>query len=364
MRGNLLGGLLAFLLLLGVWILAALFLTSAAASPLEFPFNLKSELAADYQADPVGARIYGLRLSIVQGLGGGGEGQQQEPIPDSLKELMSQPVPSATPRPATPKPSQEPGAPTAEAPTATTVPTETPSLTPVPTLVPTVAPTFTATSGAVAMSEGDPECALLTFAGVWIDGHDDLRARVRNNNHSRAYLTATLFEWPDVPSPAYVDWLDFGTHYTYQNDYSSPTSSEGTWIWINPTSTKYWTAHFNAEPAEGIYGGFKVTLTFEYPGWGSCVLEGSAYKAQPPTLTPSLTKTPTRTRTPTSTRTPTPTKTNTPVASPSATWTTSPEAPTDTPVPPSDTPVPPTDTPVPSDTPEPPTDTPEPTATT
>ena len=350
-----LGGLLAFLFLLGVWIFAALHLTSAAASPLEFPFNLQSGLDADYQADPLGARIYELRLSIVQGLGAGGEDPQSAPIPDSLKEMMSQPVPSATPRPATPVPSEVPSqvlttSPTG-IPTATYAPTAAPSETP-PTLVPSQTPT----TGAAAMADPLLECPKLSITGVGIYSGEQVRASVRNNNQVRAYLTHTMFEWPDVPSPAYLDWMDFNRRYYNQDDYSSPTTSDGTWLSINRTSTRTWSADLDDEPAEGIYGGFKVILTFVYPGWGSCVIEGFTYKAQPPTLTPSLTKTPTLTRTPTPTRTPSPTRTPTPSntntptgVAPSATWTETPVTPTETP---SDTPAP-TDT----ETPVPPTDT-------
>jgi len=346
----LLGGLLAFLFLLGVWVLAALHLTSAAASPLEFPFNLQSGLEADYQADPLGARIYELRLSIVQGLGAGGGDQQSAPIPDSLKEMMSQPVPSATPRPATPVPSEVPAQASPQLPTQ--VPTATQDTTSVATGLPTdnpVAsqqPTTTPTTGAAAMAGPLPECSKLSITGVWIDNGEQIRASVRNNNQSRAYLTNTLFEWPDVPSPAYVDWMDFNNRYYNNNDYSSPTTAGGTWLSIHSTTTRIWSADFDDEPAEGLYGGFKVILTFEYPGWGSCVIESFTYRAQPPTPAPSPTKTPTRT--------PTPTKTDTPTGvAASATWTDTPatatEVPSETPAPTgTETPLPDTQTPLPA----------------
>ena len=337
-----LGGLLAFLFLLGVWVLAALHLTSAAASPLEFPFNLQSGLEADYQADPLGARIYELRLSIVQGLGVGGGDQQSAPIPDSLKEMMSQPVPSATPRPATPVPSEVSTQLPTQEPTATPAVTSGPTGLPTDIPVASLQPSTTPTAGAAAMADPQPECSKLSITGVWISNGDQIRASVRNNSQSRAYLTHTAFEWPDVPSPAYVDWMDFNTRYYNNNDYSSPTTSDGTWLSLNKTSTRTWSADFDDEPAEGLYGGFKVILTFEYPGWGSCVIESFTYKAQPPTLTPSLTKTPTLTRTPT------PTKTNTPGPAPSATWTDTPATATEVP---SETPSPTdTETPVPTDT--------------
>jgi hypothetical protein len=199
------------------------------------------------------------------------------------------------------------------------------------------------------MADPLPECSKLSITGVWIYNGEQIRASVRNNNQTRAYLTHTVFEWPDVPSPAYVDWMDFSTRYYNQDDYSSPTISDGTWLSINRTSTRTWSADLDDEPAEGLYGGFKVILTFEYPGWGSCVIEGFTYKAQSPTLTPSLTKTPTLTRTPTPTRTPTLSSTNTPTGvAPSATWTETPVTPTAIP---SDTPAPTdTETPVPTDT--------------
>jgi len=345
LRSSVLGGLLAFLFLLSVWVFAALHLTSAAASPLEFPFNLQSGLDADYQADPLGARIYELRLSIVQGLGAGGGDPQSASIPDSLKEMMSQPVPSATPRPATLEPSEVPTQASTQMPTQ--LPTATQDTTSVPTGLPTntpaasLQPSPTSTTGAAAMADPLPECSKLSITGVWIYNGEQVRALVRNNNQTRAYLTQTLFEWPDVPSPAYVDWMDFNSRYYNQDDYSSPTISGGTWLSISRTSTRTWSADLDDEPAEGLYGDFKVTLTFEYPGWGSCVIEGYTYKAQPPTPAPSPTKTPTRTPTPSNTNTPT-------LPAPSATWTETPVTPTDVP---SDTPSPTdTETPVPTDT--------------
>jgi len=356
LRSSVLGGLLAFLFLLSVWVFAALHLTSAAASPLEFPFNLQSGLDADYQADPLGARIYELRLSIVQGLGAGGGDPQSASIPDSLKEMMSQPVPSATPRPATLEPSEVPTQASTQASTQmpTQVPTATQDTTSVATGLPTntpaasLQPSPTSTTGAAALAGPLPECSKLSITSVSIYNGEQVGASVRNNSQARAYLTHTVFEWPDVPSPAYVDWMDFNNRYYNQDDYSSPTISGGTWLSINRTSTRTWSADFDDEPAEGLYGGFTVTLTFEYPGQGTCVIEGYTYRSQPPTPAPSPTKTPTRTPTTSNTNTPT-------VPAPSATSTDTPVTPTAVP---SETPAP-TDT----ETPVPPTDTETPTAT-
>ncbi len=261
-------------------------------------------MAADYGPDPIGARVYELRLSIVQELVSAAEDPQEVSIPDSLKELMSQPVPTATPR----SPSATPTKSKTKAPTETNAPapteaplTATPGMSNTPTNVPSSTPTSGAGPGL--------DCSRLQITNVWIDDGDEVRARVRNQNHRRAYLTKTVFSWPDVPPPAHVDWMRFDVTYFNHDDHSSPTISEGTWIMLGWNSSKTWQADFDDEPVGGIYGNFRVTLTFEYPGWGSCVIAGSTFRAQPtasPTRTPTVTKTPSPTRTPTETESPTP----------------------------------------------------------
>lgn len=329
---SLLGGLLAFLLLLIVWVVAALHLTSAAASPLDFPFNLRSSLDADYGPDPLGARIYELRLSIVGELSSGSEGEAAS-LPDSLRRAMSLPVPSATPRP--PTPTKSTVSTEMPAPASTQAPTETPS----PTLAPTETPSRTPTPGAGPFSGPEPDCSNLQITNTWIDDGDELRALVRNENSRRAYLTRTVFEWPDVPTPAYVDWMRFDDRYYDNNDYSSPTISEGSWETLKGNSSETWRADFDDEPKAGIYGNFQVSLTFVFPGWGSCVIDGSTFRPQP---------SPTPTKLPSPTRTPTPTKTPTPGVAPSAIWTETVEptaAPSVTPVEPTATEPSPTATP-------------------
>ncbi len=87
--------LTAFAVLIAGWFAAALHLTGASAGQPGFPFNLRSNLAADYGADPGASRITSLRISIItdllKDLGFGGDDS------DLLADLDS-PVPTATAR--------------------------------------------------------------------------------------------------------------------------------------------------------------------------------------------------------------------------------------------------------------------------
>lgn len=323
MLRSLLGGLLAILLILIVWVLAALHLTTASASPIEFPFLLQSRLGADYGPDPIGARIYELRLSIVGDLSSAEE-DLAAALPDSLKQLMSQPVPTATPRPPTAPPTKsKTNIPTE---TAGSSSTQTPAIAVSPTLAPTNMPSRTPTSGTGPFIGPEPDCSLLQITDWWIDDGDQLRAQVSNENGRRAYLTKTVFEWPDVPPPAHVDWMRFDDTYYNHDDYSSPTASEGSWERISGNSSEIWRADFDHEPDEGLYGSFHLHLTFEFPGWGSCAIQGSYYEPGP-TSTPTKVPSPTRTLTPGAVPSATATATLAPTLAPSGTSLTPSETP-------------------------------------
>lgn len=119
--------LTAFAVLIAGWFAAALHLTGASAGQPGFPFNLRSNLAADYGADPEAGRITSLRISIItdllKDLGFGGDDS-------GLLEGLDSPVPTATARNFEGDPPF----------TATVTPSPTPTLTPSPTSTSTPKP--------------------------------------------------------------------------------------------------------------------------------------------------------------------------------------------------------------------------------
>jgi len=286
-------------------------------SAFAFEGELRSKLVANYGADPLGAKIHELRLTIMDEVLSGGRDQNSGQAP--ADPALNDPVPTATAADQLDKtPTTEP--PTALAPTATDTPMVAPSATAGNTPLPTPVPPTPA----------GPICSKLSLLSFSIDGDDKLRASVRNDASLKAYLTDTALAWPDVPSPAYVDYFEFsGDKYYYGNDSSSPTSKTGSNERLSGGDTRTWRADFDDEPGEGIYGIFSLSLVFNYPGQGSCTLTGNTYKAPPatpvpspmpsetplppsatvsaPTETPPLPLTPPATPTPTETPIPTPT---------------------------------------------------------
>lgn len=343
--------IVVFLVPIGVWILAAMTLSSGAASVLPYEVQLGSSLLADYSEDPIGETFSELRLSIVNDvLGGGSLEEAASQDQEAIDRMLSEPVPTVTPEKPTDQPTSsptdtpvsEPSATSSPEPTATAVPPE-PSSTPIPPPTESAGPT--------------PDCSKISISSMWIDGNDEVRARVHNRNPFSAYLVHTVFEWPDVPAPAHVDWFQFGnSKYFSKDDYSSPTVASGTWVRFRRGDTETWRVDFDDQPGEGLYGSFAVSLTFRYRGWGNCEVSGSTFKSIPPTETPNPEPTDSPSPLPpTETATPEPTSTPGPSDTPEPTFTSQP----------SETPVP-TDTPtavVPTDTPEPTaaaTDTPTP----
>jgi hypothetical protein len=119
--------LTAFAVLIAGWFAAALHLTGASAGRPGFPFDLRSNLAADYGADPEAGRITSLRISIIadllKDLGFGGDDSE-------LLAGLDSPVPTATARNFQGDPPF----------TATVTPSPTPTNTPLPTSTSTPKP--------------------------------------------------------------------------------------------------------------------------------------------------------------------------------------------------------------------------------
>lgn len=281
------------------------------ASARAYEGELRSRLVADYGEDPAGSRIYELRLSIAEevfgpsqrgGTGGGG--------------LASAPVPTVTPEP-TEAPPESTATEPSQAQTeiaATLLAQGSLTETPAP---PTATPLPGQTQAAASL-----DCGKLYFKNIWFDGDDEVKARLQNNLPEDAFLSNTVFAWPDVPAPAYVDYLRFDDHrYLEQDDHSSPTSGSS-WVRLRDGHDETWKADFDHEPEDGIYGSFTVTLTFQVPKLGgSCTISASLSKPFPPGAEP--TQSPTATPLP---PTATPTETVAPSATPLPTETPSPTA--------------------------------------
>lgn len=278
------------------------------ASTLGFKGELRSRLLADYAEDPIAARIHELRLTIVEDVLGFDDGGGS--AAPAIALLMQDPVPSATPKAASP--TSQPSA----SPVSSDVPIDIPVETASPVPGDTPAPP-------TAVAEGS-YCGKLSITGMWIDG-DDVEASVRNSGSKDVYLIKTVFEWPDVPDPAYVDWFKFdGDRYYSLNDGDSPTVSTGDHERLRKNKTRRWETDFDDEPDGVIYGSFSLTLTFDVPSQDAhCSVSGSTYRAPPaPTDLPAPTETPVPVSTDTPEPTPTlPTPTDTPEPAPTDTST-------------------------------------------
>jgi hypothetical protein len=275
-------------------------------SALAFEGELRSKLFADYGADPLGAKIHELRLTIMDEVLGGGKDQSSGQVA-AVPEL-NDPVPIAT------SANQLEQTPTTEPPTG--VP---PTATDTPAAVPTAPLSNTPLPTPVPATPAVSNCTKLSILNLWIDGNDKLKASVRNEASVKAFLTDTMLEWPNVPPPAFVDWFEFdGNRYYNGDDYSSPTSQTGTSRQLSAGKTRTWEADWDDEPDEGIYGHFGLTLIFNFPGQGSCTLSSSTFKDPPATPVPSPTLLPpTETAAvPTETPAATPSPTETPPLTP------------------------------------------------
>jgi len=281
-------------------------------SALAFEGELRSKLFADYGADPLGAKIHELRLTIMDEVLGGGSDPDSRP--SSGGSNLSDSVPTATPA----------GQAEATATSETIATVEPTAIGPAATATPLAVPSATASNTPIpillATNPPGSLCDKLSIVGIWFDGDDKLKASVRNQASVKAFLTDTMLDWPDVPPPAYVDWFEFdGNQYYNGNDSSSPTTKTGSNRSLNGGKTRTWEADWDDEPDEGIYGSFGLTLVFKISG-EFCTLGSSTFKSppatpvpsplpsetpQPPTETVSApTETPLPTETPTETPTP------------------------------------------------------------
>lgn len=283
-------------------------------SALAFEGELRSQLFADYGADPLGAKIHELRLTIMDEVLGGGNDQNRGQAP--ADPGLSDPVPTATDE-LEQTPTTDP--PTALAPTATDTPMVAPSATASNTPLPSPVPTTPVGS----------LCSKLSILSFSIDGDDKLHASVRNDSSMDAYLKSTTLDWPNVPAPTYVDYFELSgpgdDRYWDGYDNSSPTSATGTNRRLKAGRTETWAADFDDEPDEGIYGSFGLTLVFNISG-EFCNLSSSTFQDPPATPVPSplpsttpllpTATAPAPTGTPAMTETPAPTSTGTPPPTP------------------------------------------------
>jgi hypothetical protein len=168
-----------FLVLLVVWIAAAVRISASAAAPSSLMSSLRSRLSANYSPDPAGNTVRSLRLSIfqeaLQDLGMSSD--EAATHSQAMQAEMQAPVPTATARDfqgakpltatptVTPIPTQTP-TPTATV-TRTPRPTPTKTKTPEPTAVALI-PTKTAAPTAVApMPTNTPSEADTQEPGIW-----------------------------------------------------------------------------------------------------------------------------------------------------------------------------------------------------
>jgi hypothetical protein len=281
-------------------------------SALAFEGELRSKLFADYGADPLGAKIHELRLTIMDEVLGGGSDQDSRS--SSGGSNLSDSVPTATPA------GQAEATATSDT-LATVEPTTTgPAATSTALAGPIATASNTPISTPLATNPPGSLCDKLSIVGLWIDGDDKLKASVRNQASVKAFLTDTMLDWPDVPAPAYVDWFEFdGNRYYNGDDFSSPTSMAGSSRQLSAGKTRTWEADWDDEPAEGLYGNFSVTLVLKISG-EFCTLGSSTFKAPPATPVPSLapSETPAAPTATVPAPTATPLATETPAATPAA----------------------------------------------
>jgi hypothetical protein len=120
-----------------------------------------------------------------------------------------------------------------------------------------------------------PSCSNIYISSIWIYA-DDIRANVVNDNVAQATLITTNFEWTELSDSMYVDNFRFdGSDYYSGNDNSSPTGVSGSSESLSGGSSAQRETDFDGEPFEPITGNYALTLTFDFPGWGTCVISDS-----------------------------------------------------------------------------------------
>lgn len=179
-----------------------------------------------------------------------------------------------------------------------------------------------------------PDCSKLTLGGLSVSNrstYSTISVSVKNANPQDAYLKYTWFDWPDAGS-MYVDWFEFENSFYYGgDDYTPPTTASSNIPFPGQTSER-WRARLRNIPSAGVTGGFAVRFTFEYPGWGTCVLSASRTLTVRPVTATNTPPPATRTPTPKSTSPPPPTATKAPTRTPAPTNSAS-STPSVTPVP-------------------------------
>jgi hypothetical protein len=217
-------------------------------------------------------------------------------------------------------------------PTNTFTPTSTPTITLTPTITSTLTitqtptrtitntPTITSTPTATPV----PSCSNLTVTSATTSS-EDFNVIVRNANVAPGYLIEADIIWPQNDGMIFDSARFNGITYYFQDETTSPVNTTASSIEIDGSNTTAtFRARFDFAGAIDMSGAFSVSMTFDFPNWGTCTIVGSVSIPTPTitrtptrTLTPTITRTPTvtstRTRTPTvtSTRTPTPTRTRT-----------------------------------------------------
>jgi hypothetical protein len=166
-----------------------------------------------------------------------------------------------------------------------------------------------------------PACSKLTVIGTLISG-TDFNVIVKNENAAPGFLTAADITWPAYPGMTF-DHARFGGNTYYNTDQNtSPVITTAPAIQINGgVSISTFRARF--KDAVNMTGLFSAELTFNFPGWGDCVLIGSINQN---TATPYITFTPESTDTPYYTPTFTPTFVDLDTPTPTANFTVTPTA--------------------------------------
>jgi hypothetical protein len=185
-------------------------------------------------------------------------------------------------------------------PTITTTPTvtSTPTITNTPTVTPTPSDTPPPTNTPT------PNCQLIQNIGTRLK-NNAFGIRLINQNVQTAYLTNSTLDWSTTYAPPmHFDYFKFqGNQYYNTDSFTSPVSGSAGAIALSSGADRWWEAYFNlnGQPFNGLY---TSTLTFNFPGWGNCQIDGHYYAAPPPT--PTVTQPATSTYTPAPTNTPAP----------------------------------------------------------
>jgi hypothetical protein len=198
-RRWLVGAVALFLVLMVVWVAAAVRISASAAAPSSLMSSLRSRLTANYAPDAGGSSVRSLRLSIfqevMQDLGLSGDEAAAESR--RIEAGMQGPVPTATAR------DFDGAEPLTATPTKTPVPTHTPTPTATATRTPRPTPTKTKTPAPTSAAPTN------TPSGS-MDTTDPLITRFDLNPAIGSTLMSCTFQVNDldVLDPAFSDGID------------------------------------------------------------------------------------------------------------------------------------------------------------